>query len=90
MTEAQLDAMLERRQEHYRRTAGLISATFFNANPFRGKDSKHITPDMFFPMPGAKSVRQQSEDEMVAVLTAVMGCGPGNRGTYDPKTRTVH
>ncbi len=76
LSEAQLDALLERRIEFYRRTTGTVAAAIYNANPFRGKDSDPISAFDFFP--GAKPrARTQSVDEQIRVLTSVMGVGPG-------------
>lgn len=58
--------------------AGVVAAAFYNANPFRGKDSPTISPADF--VPDYKRLREaeqpQSLEEQIAILTKVMGCGP--------------
>jgi hypothetical protein len=71
--------LLERKIESYRQTSGMISATVVNANPFRRENARHLTPFDFFPGP-VKRTPQQSVEEQIAILTKVMGVGPGKPG----------
>jgi hypothetical protein len=58
--------------------AGTVAAAIYNGNGFRGKDSPVIQPSDFFPSLKAarREARAQTLDEQIAVLTAIMGCGP--------------
>jgi hypothetical protein len=59
---------------------GTLAATAYNANPFRGKDDTVIRPEDIFPSlraVAAESTGEQTIEEQIAILTAIMGCGPG-------------
>lgn len=60
--------------------AATVAAAVYNANPFREKGSDPVDPVDFVPAYRRRreeARRPQTLDEQIAVLTAVMGCGPG-------------
>jgi hypothetical protein len=57
--------------------AAMIAATVINSNPFRGANSKPVTPLDFLPPDRDARPHEQTLDEQIALLTAVFGCGPG-------------
>jgi hypothetical protein len=76
------DALLDRHLEDHRRRmlyAGVVAAELWNASPYRGADSKYVSPLDF--VPDRKLKKQDSFDQtmqqQIEVLTAIMGCGPG-------------
>jgi hypothetical protein len=77
------DALLDRHLEDHRRRmlyAGVVAAELWNASPYRGADAKYISPLDFVPDRKLKkpdSSVDQSMQQQIEILTAIMGCGPG-------------
>jgi len=74
---ATFDALLTRKGEEHKRNcyyAGLVAASVYNANPFREKNSKEVSPLDF--MPGERPIKRQTVQEAVAAMTRAFGCGP--------------
>lgn len=85
MSLAQFDVLLDRHlagRRHEQLLAGSVAAAVYNANPFRSADAKTLTPVDFFPSldSAPHETRPQTLEEQIAILTAVMGCGPGKPG----------
>lgn len=60
--------------------AGVIAATVANYAPFLKEGTKPLSPLDFVPAYKEKLKPQQSQqtiEEQIDILTAVMGCGPG-------------
>jgi len=78
LTLEQFDGLLERKREQDKLAflqAGIVAASIYNANPFRGQGAKAVDPLDF--VPGyQKQTRQQTVAEQVQALTRIMGCGP--------------
>jgi hypothetical protein len=60
--------------------AGIVAAAVYNANPFRKAGAKMANPGDFAPE--RKRLREepgeaQTEEQQIAILTAIFGCGPG-------------
>ncbi len=80
MTPAMLDALLDRHLEAHRgrmMAAGTVAAAVYNAAPFRERGARLVEPMDFVPKrPTEEKTDEQSLDEQISILTAVMGCGP--------------
>ncbi len=79
LTPAMFEALLLRKHEDHKRRcfyAGLTAAAVYNANPFRGKDAKAVSPLDF--RPSDKAAKAQCLKEQIAVFTVALGCGPGS------------
>jgi hypothetical protein len=78
---AQFEALLDRKTEERNRAqlnAGIVAAAMYNANPFREKGSAAANPLDFVPDYREKSKQVgQTLEEQIAILTKVMGSGPG-------------
>lgn len=73
-----LDALLNRQVEREKREylrAGIVAAAIYNANPFRGKNSKAVSPLDFVPSFGEVQ-KKAGIREQVQALTEIFGCGP--------------
>jgi hypothetical protein len=73
------DSLLLRKCEAEKRAylrAGIIAASIFNANPFRGKDARPVDPLDFVPGGKPAEPRAQTAQEQARVLTEIFGCGP--------------
>ena len=81
LTSVEFEALLDRRTEERNRAqlnAGIVAAAICNA--FRGQDSKPVSPIDFVPDYKEKAQRpQQTLEEQIAILTKIMGTGPGRR-----------
>jgi hypothetical protein len=82
---AEFDALLERRIEEQNRAqlnAGIVAAAIVNSNPYREKGARVIDPIEWVPdykRRKKEAQREQTVEEQIAVLSAVLGCGPGKR-----------
>ena len=75
---ATFDALLMRRYEEHKRAcyyAGLVAASVYNANPYRDRAAKAVSPVDF--MPGERVAKPQTLKDVVAAMTRAFGCGPG-------------
>lgn len=57
--------------------AGIISSTFVNANPFRGKDSKSVSPTDFIPdftkeLEDEKTIKEKRIEKLSLILTGMV------------------
>jgi hypothetical protein len=83
MTPAMLYALAECQFEAHRRYmmgAGTVAAAVYNAAPFRDRTAKLVDPMDFVPKKHQAKQREQTLEEQIAVLSAVMGCGPDKPG----------
>jgi hypothetical protein len=85
------ELLLEEREIEYRRTFGRLAATVANAAPFVKRD-RTIDEEDFFP--DYRKIREREQNEIenqIRFLSGIMGVGPNNPGTFDPKKlKTVH
>jgi hypothetical protein len=67
------EALLARRQEEHKRgfvLAGIVAAAVYNANPFREKGAKVVSPLDFVPDYEAKQAPVQTAAEQMTALKA--------------------
>lgn len=59
--------------------AGVIASTVINANPFRKEGARLANPLDFVPdwQHKVPQPQGQSTEDVVRILTAAFGCGPG-------------
>jgi hypothetical protein len=85
------ELLLEERDIEYRRTFGRLGAALLNATPFVKRD-RVIDEEDFFP--DYRKIEERERERMenqIRFLSGLMGCGPNNPGTFDPKkVKTVH
>ena len=65
LTVATFEALLARRSAQYNRerlNAGIVAAAIYNANPFRGENSKNVLPIDFVPELKEKYDKYQGPD----------------------------
>lgn len=80
---SQFQALLDRAEVEHKRAflcSGIVAASIYNANPFRGKDAQAVDPREFIPgYKSPKDVMVQDWKEQVRIFSSIMGCGPGKK-----------
>jgi len=72
LTLGQLEKLLLRRRDSIKREflmAGIVAAAFYNANPFRYKNSRTVSPLEFVP---GENPQEQSPKEQYAILAGIV------------------